>query len=52
MRDKKPLAVVLCIIAIFFLGDYYIGQKQESIIKERRQKAAVGKLAFYMIFPI
>jgi hypothetical protein len=52
MRNKKPLAVVLCIIAIFFLGDYYIGQKQESIIKEREaKKQRLEKLAFYMIFP-
>lgn len=52
MRKRKSIAVVLCIIAIFFLGDYYIGQKQESIIRERdAKKQRLEKLAFYMIFP-
>lgn len=52
MRKKKSIAVVLCIIAIFFLGDYYIGQKQESIIKEKEaKKQRLEKLAFYMVFP-
>jgi hypothetical protein len=51
-RKKKSIAVVLCIIAVFFLGDYYIGQKQESIIKEKvAKKQRLEKLAFYMVFP-
>jgi len=52
VRMKKPLVAVLCIIAIFFLGDYYIGQKQESIVREREaKKQRLERLAFFMIFP-
>lgn len=52
MRKKKPLGVVLCILAIFFLGDYVIGQKQDSIILERdAKKQRLEKLAFRMILP-
>lgn len=52
MRKKKPLAVVLAILAVFILGDYLIGQKQEAIIRERdAKKQRLERLAFYMIFP-
>lgn len=52
MRKKKPLAVVLGIVAIFFLTDYFIGQKQDAIIRERdAKKQRLEKLAFHMIFP-
>lgn len=52
IRKKKPLAVVLCICATLFLGDYYIGQKQDAIIRERdAKKQRLEKLAFFMIFP-
>jgi hypothetical protein len=52
IRKRKSIAAILCIIAVFFLGDYYIGQKQESIIRERdAKKQRLEKLAFYMIFP-
>lgn len=52
IRKRKSLIAILCIIAIFFIGDYYIGQKQESIIRERdAKKQRLEKLAFYMIFP-
>lgn len=52
IRKKKSIAAIVSIIAIFFLGDYFIGQKQESIIRERdAKKQRLEKLAFYMIFP-
>lgn len=52
MRKKKPLAVVLTILAVIILGDYLIGQKQDAIIRERdARKQRLEKLAFYMIFP-
>jgi len=52
VRKKRPLVVILCIIGIFFLGDYYIGQKQDAIIREKdAKKQRLEKLAFYMIFP-
>lgn len=52
MKKKKPLAVVLGIVAIFFLTDYIIAQKQDAIIRERdAKKQRLEKLAFHMIFP-
>lgn len=52
LRKRKSVAVVLCIIAVFFSVDYYVGQKQESVIKEREaQKQRLERLAFYMVFP-
>jgi hypothetical protein len=51
-KKRKSVFVVFCIIGIFFLGDYYIGQKQDTIIKERvAKKERLERLAFYMIFP-
>lgn len=52
MKRKKPLAAVLCIAGVLFLTDYYIGQKQDSIIREMdAKKQRLEKLAFHMIFP-
>jgi len=49
---RKSFIVLLCIIAVFFLGDYYIGQKQDAIIQERdAKKQRLERLAFYMVFP-
>jgi hypothetical protein len=49
---KKPLITIICIIGLFVLADIYIGQKQESIIRERdAKKQRLEKLAYYMIFP-
>jgi hypothetical protein len=49
---RKSFIVLLCIIAAFFLGDYFIGKKQEGIIQERdTKKQRLEKLAFYMVFP-
>ncbi|MBA4373385.1 MAG: hypothetical protein C0402_11070 [Thermodesulfovibrio sp.] len=52
MRIKKPIAVVLAIVGIFFLADFIIGQKQDAIIRERNaKKQRLEKLAFQMVFP-
>ncbi|MCL4456069.1 MAG: hypothetical protein M1147_07120 [Nitrospirae bacterium] len=52
MRKRKLIIAVLCTIALFLIGDYYIGQKQESIIREREaKKQRLERLAFYMVFP-
>lgn len=49
---RKTIAVLISIIAIFYLGDYLIGKKQDAIIKEKAEKQErLEKLAFYMIFP-
>jgi len=51
-RKRKPIIALLCIIAIFFLADYLIGQRQESIIRERdAKKQQLERLAFFMVFP-
>lgn len=51
-RKRKSIASILCIIAVFFLVDFYIGQKENAIIRERDvKKQRLEKLAFYMIFP-
>jgi hypothetical protein len=51
-RNKKPLTVVLCILAVIFLADYLIGAKQDAIIRERdAKKQRLEKLAFHLIFP-
>jgi len=52
IRKRKPLIALLCIIAIFLLADFFIGQRQESIIRERdAKKQQLERLAFFMIFP-
>jgi hypothetical protein len=51
-RKKKPIAAVLCIIAAFLLADFLIGQKQDSLIRERDAKRQrLERLAFYMVLP-
>ncbi|HEX8948530.1 MAG TPA: hypothetical protein VF790_06185, partial [Dissulfurispiraceae bacterium] len=38
--------------AVFLLADYYLGQKEESVIREREAKRQrLEKLAFYMVIP-
>lgn len=51
-RNKKPLAAVLSVLALFLLADYVIGQKQDAIIRERdAKKQRLERLAFQMVFP-
>ena len=52
MKKRKAIAAVLGILAVFFLVDYVIGQKQESIIREREAKRQrLERLAFYLVLP-
>jgi hypothetical protein len=51
-RNKKTVVVIISIVCAFFLTDYYIGYKQDQIIKEKQEKKErLEKTAFFMIFP-
>lgn len=51
-RKKKSIAVVLGIIAALLLVDFFIGRKQDSVIREKEaKKQALERLAFYMVLP-
>ncbi len=51
-KKKRSIAVILGITVSLFLIDYYVGHKQETIIKEKEaKKERLEKLAFYMILP-
>ena len=50
-RNKKTVVVIISIVCAFFLTDYYIGYKQDQIIKEKQEKKErLEKTAFFMIF--
>ena len=49
---KKAVIVIIGILLLIFAIDYYVGWKQEAIIKEKEaKKERLEKLAFFMIFP-
>jgi hypothetical protein len=52
MKKRKAVIIISGIIGLFLLGDYYVGQKQDSIITERAaKKDQLEKLAYRMIIP-
>lgn len=49
---SKFLWAVFALALVAFLADFYVGMKQENIIKEKEErKKRLEKLAFFMIFP-
>jgi hypothetical protein len=51
-RKRKAIAAIVCVIALFLLGDYFIGLHEDSIIRNKEaKKQRLEKLAFYMVFP-
>lgn len=52
LRKRKLISIILGITILFIAGDYLIGLKQSSIIKEREaKKERLERLAFYLIVP-
>lgn len=51
-KKRKIITIIIAVLCAVFLADYYIGHKQESIIREKEaKKERLEKLAFFMIFP-
>lgn len=52
VKKKKTIAVIAGIILSIVAIDYYVGYKEQTILKEREEKKErLEKVAFYMILP-
>lgn len=51
-KKKKTVIIIVGIAVTLFLVDYYVGYRQETILKDKEaKKERLEKLAFYMILP-
>ncbi len=51
-KKRKTILIILGIILIIFSVDFYIGKKQDAIIREKEaKKEKLQKLANYMVLP-
>jgi hypothetical protein len=51
-KKKKTIIIIMAVLCAVFLADYYVGYKQDQIIREKKEKKErLEKLAFFMVFP-
>jgi len=51
-KKRKTIIIIIAVVCTVFLADYYVGYKQDQIIREKEAKRErLEKLAFFMVFP-
>ncbi len=51
-KKRKTIIIIIAVLCAVFLADYYVGYRQDSIIREKEaKKERLEKLAFFMVFP-